>query len=158
MGEHARKQIEQFDVYEFSWGDRTDQQKRAISLSSRRCLYVWDLTISHLTSHNLTISDSSHYCFPCWPVQVSRRLVLVTTIINLRAFRNQSLVYHPDFNKNIGRHGIKCSWTFISIRRAGVPRLNSKPKASVSQARFGVKSLDEEGDLATLQEVRSNRS
>ena len=25
MAEHARKQIEQFDVYEFSWGDRTDQ-------------------------------------------------------------------------------------------------------------------------------------
>ena len=25
MGEHARKQIEQFDVYEFSCGDRTDQ-------------------------------------------------------------------------------------------------------------------------------------
>ena len=25
VAEHARKQIEQFDVYEFSFGDRTDQ-------------------------------------------------------------------------------------------------------------------------------------
>ena len=101
----------------WSWVGRTDHYTRrlAISLSSGSYLYVWSPA-----SEILLI-----IVFP--PVQsrsATSRLMPVTTIINLLAFRKQSLVIIQTgtsaSNKNIGRHGIKCSWTLVSIRKGRV--------------------------------------